>query len=345
MKYAVVILFCGLLAACRPPPPQRTFLVMGTFFSVQLPRHRADYMEPVKVLSANKLYELEQQLTIFRDDSDISRLNQAAGTEPVELPPPILSLLTAARRHAELSAGAFDPTIGPLMQAWRFRGGLGSGEMPTEQELQAAAEAVDYRNLMVDERAAFLTRPGMAVDLGGIAKGYGVDEVCRLLASHGVADVLVNLGGNIRVLGESAPGKPWRVAVRHPFDPQRTLGWLALQPGEAMATSGNYEQFVKLDGERYSHIIDPRNGWPVAGMAGVTVLGPAATDADALSTSLFVLGVEEGAAMLARHFPGYAALFVPDRRPLEVHLTANLAERFVVIDDPAIKVRVIGRAP
>jgi thiamine biosynthesis lipoprotein len=143
----------------------------------------------------------------------------------------------------------------------------------------------------------------------------------------GIRNAMVDLGGNLRCRGEPRPGEPWKIGVRDPFDRERLIGVLRLTDGWAVATSGNYERFVTIAGKRYAHILDPRSGYPVEGMAGVTVLAPTATDADALSTTLFVLGPVKGRDVLARK-PGCHALYVPDRQPMEIRVSAGFRKFF-----------------
>ncbi len=320
------------ISACRPAAlPHKTFLVMGTVFTVTLPADRADYLEPAGVLSANALYGMENRLSFYQADSDIARLNQAAGAAPAAVSPETLTILRAARRYGELSGGAFDITVAPLLQIWGLRGGPPPANPPAPDEREPIRRLVNFRRLKIGDRTARLELPGMQLDLGGIAKGFAVDEVARILQRHGLTNVLLNLGGNLRALGAAAPAAPWRIAVQDPFDSGRVLGALDLRDGEAAATSGNYERFVAIGGRRYAHILDPRTGRPAEGMASVTVIGAgpdAAMDADALSTTLFVLGLEAGAGWLQTNCPGGAVLFVPDRRPLELHATPAFATRF-----------------
>lgn len=345
---SITILLASLLlfiSACRPAKlPRKTFLVMGTVFTVTLPADRADYLEPAGVLSANALYEMENRLSFYQADSEIARLNQAAGAAPVPLAPETLAVLHAARRYGELSGGAFDITVAPLLQIWGLRGGPPPANPPAPKDLERIRRLVNFRRLEIGGRTARLELPGMQLDLGGIAKGFAVDEVARIMQRHGLTNVLLNLGGNLRALGAAAPGSPWRIAVQHPFAAGRVLGKLDLRDGEAAATSGNYERFVMIGGRRCAHILDPRTGRPAEGMASVTVIvagHDAAMDADALSTTLFVLGSEAGAGFLRTNFPGCAALFVPNRQPLELHATSAFAARFIPAPEYAGLLRLI----
>ena len=185
-----------------------------------------------------------------------------------------------------------------------------------------------YRHVRLGPGAtAYLEKAGLQLDLGGIAKGYAVDVAYDRLVGKGVDNAMVNLGGNIRCRGLARRGTPWRVGVRDPFDRETIVGVLRLTDGLAVATSGNYERFVTIAGERYAHILDPRTGYPVKGMAGVTVVAGSALEADAMSTSLFVLGMEEGLQVLGE-LESCEALFVPDEQPLSIYITPGFGRYF-----------------
>ena len=181
----------------------------------------------------------------------------------------------------------------------------------------------------------------MLLDLGAIAKGYAVDVAWASLKAAGHANLLIDLGGNLRAIGEAAPGRGgWRTGVRNPFD-HGLIGRFLMRDGEAVATSGNYERFVEINGIRYAHIMDPRTGSPVTGMAGTTVLAPDAMTADALSTTLFILGPAKGAALLRNH-PGCEALWIPDTPDtLTVIATPGMADRLTPLGNASYTLTVI----
>ncbi|MBN1556713.1 MAG: FAD:protein FMN transferase [Lentisphaerae bacterium] len=321
MKHTIafLVLFPVALCGCAPRGEiaRREGLAMGTFFSVAVPgagrRALARHMETV----SRRLGALEAELSVYDENSAIARLNRAAPGCPVPVSPAAADVLALARRYAVYSGGAFDPTVAPLLRVWGFRGGPAPTAAPPAEALAEARAAVGYRGLVVTNGMAMLTARGAGVDLGGIAKGYAVDRAYDALRGEGAAAFLVDLGGNIRCAGRPAPGRPWRIGVRDPFRTERLLGTLTLPDGMAVATSGHYERFVTLDGERYAHILDPRTGRPVRGMASVTVLAPTAAEADALSTALFVMGPRGGRALM-RSRPDAHVLFVPDARPLRL---------------------------
>jgi len=318
----------------------REFLAMGTVASVRAGAAETRPVAEFEAVMRSTFAADEARLSIYRPESEISRLNQA-GTNPVAISAETRAILAQALRVAELSGGAFDPTIGPLVRAWGFSGGRVPTAPPDAETLAAARDRVGYRFLHLEKDRASARIPGLFVDLGGIAKGYAVDGAWEQIAGRGGQHVLINLGGNMRVLGEAAPGRPWRVGVRDPFDGERIVGVMKLAPGQALATSGNYERFVTLAGRRYAHIIDPRTGRPVEGMAGVTVRAPTATAADAWSTILFILGVEDGRAALADQKEIDAA-WIPDREPREIWMTPDWARDFEPLPEWRAAVRILG---
>jgi thiamine biosynthesis lipoprotein len=303
---------------------------MGTIASVSVPAAEAGRLAADRDEVAASFERIESLLSVFRPGSDVSRINRAtAGTE-VTVAPETALVIRGALDAAGRSGGAFDPTVGPLMAAWGFRGGKPPEAPPSDEALSDARSRVGWTNLLLRGSGVQWTRDGMALDLGGIAKGFAVDAGWERLYASGGRHYLVDLGGNLRCAGSAAPDRQgWRVGVRNPFDTSRTLGLLVLTNGEAVATSGNYERFVAIGGRRYSHVMDPRTGRPAEGTAGVTVLAPSAFLSDALSTTLFVLGPREGMALLRRLPAGCEAVWVPDTKPVRLLASSGFARRFV----------------
>lgn len=240
---------------------------------------------------------IENLLSTYRPDSEIGALNNSGG-KMVSLSGETAALLRLARELGEVSHGAFDVTIGPVMDLWRFDEG---GRIPDDAELADAAARVDYRFLEVAEEGATarLLRPGMKVDLGAVGKGYAVDRAAEVLLSSGVSSAIIDAGGDLRLLG-GKPGKgTWRIGILHPRRPGKLL--LSLDLAEtSVVTSGDYERFFAADGERYHHLLDPATGRPARGCQSVTVIAPSAAMADALATAAFIKGAEEGIDFLRR---------------------------------------------
>ncbi len=250
--------------------------------------------------------EVEAQMSEWRPDSDVSRVNLAAGRGPVPVSPSTMQVLLRGRDVSIASDGAFDVTWRGLGGLWDFAG----GPVPDPALARAVARRVDYRKLALDpERGtAHLARADMAIGLGGIAKGYAVDRAIAKLAASGFANVVVTAGGDLFATGAKGPD-PWRVGIKHPRQP----GHLATLDArdEAVVTSGDYERFFERDGVRYHHLLDPETGFPARGCQAVTVVARDAMSADAFATAVFVLGPDRGLALVERT-SGVEALVVTE---------------------------------
>ncbi|MDD5706155.1 MAG: FAD:protein FMN transferase [Kiritimatiellae bacterium] len=328
-----------LPAGCRPAPAVEShWPVMSTVAALKLPAERVSELAARRDLVADTFATVESQMSLFRADSDLARLNAAAGRSAVELGEATAEVVDYALRVARESGGAFDPTVGPLMRLWGFGGGAVPAGPPDAAAVAEVRERIGWTNVWLEPlgtgtfssgvRRAHVRLAGARLDLGGIAKGYAVDLAHERLRQAGCADFLIDLAGNMRAHGRPASRRrDWRVGVRNPFETTANVGVLTLRDGEALATSGNYERFVTIGGRRYAHIMDPRTGQPATGLVSVTVLAGSAMEADALSTALFVLGPEEGRALLAQH-PGCEALFITDATPPRILLTPGAVSRF-----------------
>lgn len=313
---AAALCFVALRSWNRRPasaPVSAHLLAMGTVAAATFHGGDAARAEEGAEIVRAAFAEVEAGLSVFSPDSLVSRLNDGgealfpAPAEPADFSP--AKVVAAALAAASDTGGAFDPTVDPLMRLWGFRGGMRMAAPPSDDEIAAAMEKVDWRSVSVSPagdgfvRVSF-AKPGMRLDLGGIAKGYAVDLAFERLRAAGFTDFLLNLGGNIRVSGRPSPDRAeWTVAVRDPGDPSRLAGeTVMLGDGEAVATSGSYERFVEIGGRRYSHIVDPRTGRPAARQGSVTVVAQTAMEADAFSTALFVegRGAADGGATIIR---------------------------------------------
>lgn len=247
---------------------------------------------------------LEGLWTTWLPHSDVSRINSAAGKKAVPVAAETLEVLQAAQRGSELSKGLFDITFAPLGDVWRFDTPPGSHaptrlvRIPTEQEVTQLLQRVGWKHLHLDarHRTARLDRAGMAIHLGGIGKGAGVDRAVLLLRSKGFVDFAVQAGGDLYCAGHNGE-RPWRIGVAHPRTKDASLGSLDVTDA-AFSTSGDYERFAILDGKRYHHILDPRTGFPATASQAVTVLASSATQAEVLTKTTFILGAAEGLAWL-----------------------------------------------
>jgi thiamine biosynthesis lipoprotein len=279
----------------------------------------------------DRLREIENTMSANLEDSDLGRINAAAGIKAVKAHPDTIKVLKRALHFAELSGGAFDPTVGPLVKLWDI--GSGNEKIPGEEEITKALSLINRREIIIDEAAGtvFLPRPGMGLDLGAIAKGYAADEAARIIAGAGIERALVDLGGNILVKGPKPDGSPWRVGIQNPTDNRGAYIGISEVTNKTLVTSGVYERFFESGGKRYHHILSTRTGYPVeSGLLSVTVISGSSMDADALSTALFALGYEAGLP-LAESMENTEAIFIFGDRT--VRGTSRAFDSFTLTDE------------
>jgi len=263
---------------------------MATEFVVMLPGMVGKNAE-IAVSALAEVDAIESNLSIYRPNSDISRLNQHAGMGPVKISADTVEILARGIELSRLTGGAFDVTAGPLVEAWGFT--KRQGQKPPDSVIAEAAARVGYEKLKVDVAAqtAELLKNGMSVNLGAIGKGFALDKIAASLRSNGVSDFLIHSGkSSVIASGDELPGDAmgWKVAIEHPLLADERLGGLRLK-NEALGTSGSGKQFFHHRGKRLGHVIDPRTGWPAGETLSLTVVMPSATDADSLATGLFVM--------------------------------------------------------
>jgi thiamine biosynthesis lipoprotein len=310
---------------------ERSRLAMGS--ELRLTGWTADEPEALAAFDAAfaEFDRLDALMSVWKETSEIQRLNRAAGQHPVPIAKELGALLDAARQVSEWTNGAFDVTFGALSGLWRFDHDQDE-TVPAADAIGARLGLVDYRALELDPRSgtAFLRRTGMRAHLGGIGKGYAVDRAADILRSRGLDNVLIQSGGDLYVAGRRGD-RPWRVGIRDPRGPaERSFASLDLSDG-AISTSGDYERFFFRDGRRYHHIIDPSVGWPAQGTRSVTIVADTSVLADALSTGVFVMGPVRGMALIER-LPGVEGVIVSDRN--EVTVSSGLKGRLIELAQP-----------
>jgi thiamine biosynthesis lipoprotein len=278
---------------------------MGTAYRVKVVAPSlsdAERDDLARVISG-ELENVNRKMSTYQDGSELSRFNHASATDAFALSSDTLCVFTEAARVSELTAGAFDITVGPLVDAWGF-GPAKPERTPTEEELAALRESVGWRTILIDATAVTVRKTHAATrcDLSAIAKGYAVDRVSEALTRLGRQSHMVEVGGEVRTAGRNAAGEPWRIAVEKPFAGSTALQRVVRLGDDAMATSGDYRNFIERDGIRYSHTIDPRTGRPVMHrLASVSVLHKSCMTADALATALMVMGEEEALTFATNH--------------------------------------------
>lgn len=282
---------------------------MGTMARMVL--YAEDQLQAQKVASAafDRIEELEEKLSDYREESELNQLCREVVDRPRAVSPELFFVLEESQRFSRLSDGAFDITIGPVVRLWREA--RRSRRLPEAARLAEARAAVGWRNIELDPRYRTVTlkRPGIRLDLGGIAKGYAVDQALEVATAQKIHSVLVELGGDIRVGGAPPGANGWKIDVESPESESPTSLCSVHLRDMAISTSGDTQQFLESGGDRYSHITDPASGMGLNGAASVTVIAREGISADALATALSVMPVEEG-LRLVESIKGVSALIV-----------------------------------
>lgn len=279
--------------------------VMGTSLRIEV-----EGLDPAKLDKAidaavAEMRRVEDLMTDWRA-SPLTTLNEAAGDGPVEVPLELAAIVSRGIEVSKRTGGAFDPTYAAVGELWDFK--AKAPVVPSQASVKQALTRVGAQRVSVDPERSSVTLPaGMKLGLGGIAKGYGVDCAMRVLREHGVRHGCVNAGGDLKVLGRSG-GRPWEIAIKHPRRREHAIAALRVS-NTCVVTSGDYERFFEIEGRRYHHIIDPRDGYPSRGCISATVVGPSAELADALATAVCVLGLDEGLALID-DMPSYDVIAV-----------------------------------
>ncbi len=258
----------------------------------------------------------------YTDGGELKRINEADPSIWQKISPELREVLLVSGHYWELTGGSFDPTIAVVKWLWNFNG---NGPVPSPDKLAEALRTVGFGKVELRGDSLRLGSAGTKLDLGAIAKGYVVDRMAAVLREDGITAGLVNAGGNIYSFGHKPDGKNWVIGLRHPRKDETIV--IDTMPFPAVATSGDYERFFMVDGKRYHHILDPVNGYPANGCVSVTIWTKTATDADALSTGVFVLGPEKGLALAEKLEDVEALIFYEDNGVLKMVKTSGVQEK------------------
>lgn len=285
---------------------------MGTTYSIMIPSPPSGFdADAAKHRIEDALATINGQMSTYDPESEVSRFNASRKTDWFDVSPATATVVAEALEICRLSGGAYDVTIQPLTDVWSFGPGRRERTVPSRDEIAAARSQMGYEHVHARLEPPALRKdiPELSVDLSSIAKGYGVDRLARLLDEMHVSSYMVEIGGELRTRGRRSPERPWRIGLERPVENRRAVQRVVSLDGQALATSGDYRQFFEVDGERYSHILDPRNGMPVShALASVSVVADRCAVADAWATTLMVLGPEAGAALAESQ--GLAVFFV-----------------------------------
>lgn len=312
MRHLIIyILMLSVSFASAQQSYKRTLKMMGSRFDITVVAVDSTTANAHIDIAIGEIDRIEKLISSWDPKSQTSDINRNAGVKPVQVVPELYNLIERSLGLSRLTDGAFDISYASMDRIWKFDGSM--TEMPTEVELSNSVARVGYENVILDKSnsTVFLKNKGMKIGFGGIGKGYAADMAKQLLKSKGVKSGIINASGDMNTWGNQPDGSEWKVAITNPLNKNKAFALLPISNG-AVVTSGNYEKFVQLDGKRYTHIIDPRTGYPSSGIISVTVFAPSAELADALATSVFVMGIEVGLDRI-NQMPNVECIIIDDK--------------------------------
>jgi thiamine biosynthesis lipoprotein len=266
---------------------------MGSRYDISVVADNQAEGESYIDLAVNEISRIEKMISSWDPTTETSEINRNAGIKPVVVDEELFNLIQRAIKISKLTEGAFDISYASMDKIWKFDGSM--TEMPSEEAIKNSVAKVGYQNIILNEanHSVFLKLKGMKIGFGAIGKGYSADKAKALLISKGVKAGIINASGDLTTWGTQPDGKDWMVAIVNPINKEKVFAWLPVH-NSAVVTSGNYEKYVKFNGVLYTHIIDPRTGYPATGLLSASIFTANAELADALATSVFVMGVDVG---------------------------------------------------
>ena len=328
-KLLLICLSLMLLSGCASremPIRTRQIFAMDTIIEINAYTDDEQILDQIE----QRVVEIEKLMSRTIPNSEVSRINDLAGTDAVRVSEDTYAVLKAAEKYHQLSNDAFQITVLPLVELWNI--GSDQPQVPDATRIDEVKQFCSSRYLELNEveKTAYLTNSQAGIELGGIAKGYVADEVIKLLKEDGIEHALVSVGGGIQALGGKLDHQPWVIGLENPIDATRGYFATCEITDGAIVTSGDYQRFMIVDNERYHHLIDCKTGYPVDnGLASVTIWSSNSIDADALSTAVYVLGIEKGAELI-NSIEDTEALFVTHSKDLTI--TQGLKDRLNIVD-------------
>ena len=314
MKLIVLLLTCFFMSSCTYQKPQKlTLYAMDTIMDFTV------YTDDKELLNkaCEEIKKTEQDFSRFNENSDIYKLNN---NNTAVLSPQTTEVIKTALSISKKTDGAFDISVSPVLELWGFY--TKDYHIPTDKEISDTLPFVNYKAITVKNNTISIPK-GMEIDLGGIAKGYASDKVTGLLKNNGVTSAIISLGGNVHAIGSKPDNEPWKVGIRNPFTPSENIATLSVSD-KAVITSGGYERKFEENGKSYHHIIDPKTGKPAkSGLSSVTVISDNGIEADALSTALYVMGLDKGVTYWQEN-QDFDVIFITD--DCKIHITPDLKD-------------------
>ncbi len=306
----------------------RTIKLMGSRFDISVTANTKEKGNEYIDLAVAEIKRIENIISSWNENSETSKINQNSGIKPVKVSKELFDLINRSIQISKITEGAFDISYASMDKIWKFDGSI--TEVPSAEAIKKSVEKVGYDNIILDynNQTVFLKVKGMKIGFGAIGKGYAADKAKKLLQNQGVKAGLINASGDLNCWGKQPDGVSWKVGITNPLNKNKIYSWFDID-NQAVVTSGNYEKFIQFNGKRYSHIINPKTGYPANGIVSATVFAPKAELADALATSIFVMGTSVGIDMI-NQLKDVDCIIIDDKN--KVHASKGIQLKNIPID-------------
>lgn len=322
MRYFALILLLIIpgLTTAQDVLREQTVKLMGSRFDISIVAASATEADGYIEEAINEIKRIEKLISSWDSSSQTSKINRLAGIEPVKVDVELFDLISRCIQISKITDGAFDISYASIDKVWYFDRPM--AEMPSEESIKNSVRKVGYVNIILNKenQTVFLKLKGMKIGFGGVGKGYAADKVRTMLREKGVKGGIINASGDLTAWGSQPDGKDWSVGITNPLNKNKVFSWFPVK-NAAVATSGNYEKFVTFNGKNYSHIIDPRTGYPATGLVSVTIFTQSAELCDALATAVFIMGTETGLHLI-NQLKGIECILVDESN--KVHTSKNI---------------------
>lgn len=292
----------------------RTIKLMGSRFDISVTANTKEKGNEYIDLAIAEIKRIENIISSWNENSETSKINQNAGIIPIKVSEELFDLINRSIQISKITEGAFDISYASMDKIWKFDGSI--TKVPSAEAIKKSVEKVGYDNIILDynNQTVFLKVKGMKIGFGAIGKGYAADKAKKLLQNQGVKAGLINASGDLNCWGKQPDGVSWKVGITNPLNKNKIYSWFDID-NQAVVTSGNYEKFIQFNGKRYSHIINPKTGYPANGIVSATVFAQKAELADALATSIFVMGTSVGIDMI-NQLKGVDCIIIDDKNKI-----------------------------
>ena len=312
IKYFIAIFLIGCsLQASAQKIFSKKLILMGCKFDITIVEKSENQANKYIQMAIEEIKRIENLISSWKKDSQTSLINKNAGIKPVKVSKELFDLISRSLFISKITDGAFDISFASIDKIWKFDGSM--KKLPSEKKIKESVNRINFQNIILNKNKStvYLKIKGMKIGFGAIGKGYAADKAKKLLVSQGVKAGIINASGDMNTWGKQPNGKEWNVAITNPLNKNKAFALLPIS-NKAVVTSGDYERFVKINGKKYAHIINPKTGYPTSGIISVSVFAESAELADALATSVFVMGIDVGLDRI-NQLPNIECIIIDDK--------------------------------